>query len=63
LKDNKKYFERFTPAILSIADSNLDGVVSFPEFFFFITLLQLPDSLVYEEFRKYDPVNMRMNKE
>ena len=39
IKDTKEYFKMFVPTILYIADVNLDGVISFPEFFFFITIL------------------------
>lgn len=39
IRDNKAYFEKFNPEIMKIADVNLDGVISFPEFFFFITIL------------------------
>ncbi len=46
-----------------MADSNNDGVISFPEFFFFITILQLPESLVYQEFSRADPKDLKMTKE
>jgi len=52
IKDNKKYFEKFTPDVLKVADSNNDGVISFPEFFFFITILQMPLGLIAKEFVK-----------
>lgn len=39
LKDNKPYFEKFKPDVLTVADANGDGVISFPEFLFFITIL------------------------
>lgn len=39
IKDSKEYFEKYNPDILKVADSNNDGVISFPEFFFFITIL------------------------
>ena len=39
MKDTKSYFEKFQPDVLKVADSNNDGVISFPEFFFFITIL------------------------
>ena len=54
IKDNKEYFEKYNPDILKVADSNNDGVISFPEFFFFITILQLPLGLVAQEFIKAD---------
>jgi hypothetical protein len=54
IKDNKEYFEKYHPDILKVADSNNDGVISFPEFFFFITILQLPLGLVAQEFIKAD---------
>eukprot|EP00347_Sterkiella_histriomuscorum_P016798 403351813 len=60
LKDNKKYFEKYTPEVLKVADSNNDGVISFPEFFFFITILQMPLGLIAKEFQKG---GQRMNKE
>jgi len=63
IKDNKSYFEKFKPDILRVADSNNDGVISFPEFFFFITILQLPIGLLAKEFAKRDPEGLRMNKE
>jgi len=46
---------------LKIADVNGDGVISFPEFFFFITLLQLPDSVLIQEFSKLSP-NLNVSK-
>ena len=39
IKDNKQYFEHHSPTVLKVADCNDDGVISFPEFFFFITIL------------------------
>ena len=39
IKDSKEYFEKFQPDVLKVADANNDGVISFPEFFFFITIL------------------------
>ena len=49
-QDSKAYFDKFSPDILRVADSNNDGVISFPEFFFFITILQLPPGLLAREF-------------
>lgn len=46
VKDTKKYFEKFNPDALKAADSNKDGVISFTEFFFFVTILQIPISLI-----------------
>ena len=39
LKSNKEYFEKNNPDILKIADADGNGDISFPEFFFFITIL------------------------
>jgi hypothetical protein len=61
-KSNKEYFEKYNPDILKVADVNGDGVISFPEFFFFITILQLPDSLLHHEFAKFDPINLKLSK-
>ena len=63
MKDNKSYFEKFNPDVLKVADSNNDGVISFPEFFFFITILQMPLGLLAKEFQKRDPEGIKMNKE
>ena len=63
MKDNKSYFEKFNPDVLRVADSNNDGVISFPEFFFFITILQMPLGLLAKEFQKRDPDGVKMNKE
>lgn len=63
IRDNKSYFEKFQPDVLKVADSNNDGVISFPEFFFFITILQIPIGLLAKEFAAKDPVTMRMNKQ
>jgi hypothetical protein len=63
LRDSKKYFETYTPDILKVADSNNDGVISFPEFFFFVTILQMPSSLLASEFLKTSPDNAKMTKE
>ena len=60
LKDNKGYFDKNKIDILKVADVDSDGVISFPEFFFFITILQLPDSILAKEFIKF---NNKMNKE
>lgn len=62
IKSNKAYFEKYNPDILKVADVNGDGVISFPEFFFFITILQLPDSLLHHEFSKFDPLNLKLSK-
>jgi len=63
IKDTKEYFKQFTPHIMHIADVNKDGVISFPEFFFFITILQLPQKMMEAQFAQSDPVYKRMNKE
>ncbi len=59
----KEYFEKFKPDILKVADANGDGVISFPEFLFFITILQLPIGLLAKEFAKVDATGMKMSKE
>jgi len=63
IKDNKAYFEKFKPDVLKVADANGDGVISFPEFVFFITVLQLPIGLLAKEFSKADPKELKMNRE
>jgi hypothetical protein len=39
IKDNKNYFDKNEVEIMQMADVNNDKVISFPEFFFFITIL------------------------
>ncbi|TNV81655.1 hypothetical protein FGO68_gene3874 [Halteria grandinella] len=63
IKDNKPYFEKYQPDVLKVADANGDGVISFPEFLFFITLLQLPIGLLAKEFAKVDAKEMKMNRD
>ena len=63
MKSTKPYFDKYNPSILKIADVNGDGVISFPEFFFFITILQLPDSILQQEFAKFDPKSMKLSKQ
>jgi hypothetical protein len=63
IKDNKGYFEKFKPDVLTVADANGDGVISFPEFLFFITILQLPIGLLAKEFAKVDSKEMKMNRD
>jgi Ca2+-binding EF-hand superfamily protein len=64
MKDSKEYFEKYKPDILKVADSNNDGVISFPEFFFFITILQIPLGLIAKEFARVDTKEGRqMTKE
>lgn len=63
IKDNKPYFEKYQPDVLKVADANGDGVISFPEFLFFITLLQLPIGLLAKEFAKVDAKEMKMTRE
>ena len=62
IKDTKSYFEKHNPEVIKVADTNNDGVISFPEFFFFVTILQLPESLLVKEFHKSDPKELKMNK-
>jgi hypothetical protein len=62
IKDNKPYFEKYQPDILKVADSNNDGVISFPEFFFFITILQLPEGLIAKEFARAEGMSMSKEK-
>ena len=52
IKDMKGYFEKFKPDILTVADTNSDGYISFPEFLFFITILQMPIGLLAKEFAR-----------
>jgi len=49
IKDNKEYIEKFKDKIgrlIKLADADGNGTISFTEFFFFITLLQLPLDII-----------------
>jgi hypothetical protein len=64
IKDTKEYFEKYHPEdVLKVADTNNDGVISFPEFMCFITILQLPEGFLEKEFRKLDDPAKGMSKE
>ncbi|CDW75918.1 calciumbinding atopy-related autoantigen [Stylonychia lemnae] len=63
IKDSKPYFDKYKPDILKVADSNGDGVISFPEFFFFITILQMPLGLIHKEFTKHVKEGGKMNQD
>lgn len=63
MKDSKPYFEKYTPEVLKVADTNNDGVISFPEFFFFVTILQIPSNILLKEFLKDNPETPKMTKE
>lgn len=64
IKDSKEYFEKYHPEdVLKVADSNNDGVISFPEFLCFITILQLPEGFLEKEFRKLEDPTKGMSKE
>ena len=44
------YFKKYKSHVLEVADVNKDGVIDFTEFFFFVTILQLPDDEVRRTF-------------
>jgi len=57
IKPVKEYMEKHSDKIANIlhfADADGDGTISFTEFFFFITLLQLPDEFMALNFTKYE---------
>ena len=61
IKDTKEYMEKYSSkvgAILHLADADGDGTISFTEFFFFITILQLPDILIQKDFEKHEGKKM-----
>lgn len=57
----KKYFEN-PPEILQLADINKDGKIDFPEFIFFLTILQLPEIEILNVFRKKGTSEHKMDK-
>jgi Ca2+-binding EF-hand superfamily protein len=52
VKDMDDYFKENTISALKLADVNGDGVIDFTEFFFFITIMQIPENIVREVFEK-----------
>ena len=62
-ENEKSYFDKFTPEVLKIADINGDGKIDFPEFIFFLTLLQLPESEIYAVFKKKGKDSKTFSKE
>lgn len=63
-EEKESYFNKFSPKIFKLADVNQDGKIDFPEFIFFITLLQLPEREVLEVFRKKgDPETKTMSRD
>ncbi len=53
-----------TPEALALADVNQDGRIDFPEFIFFITILQIPESMIRMMFKKKgDPEKGTMKRE
>lgn len=55
IKNTDDYCEKHGDRInkvLQFADSNNDGKISFTEFFFFVSVLQLPKKHVQEDFQK-----------
>lgn len=52
-KDMSDYFEKNDVQALKVADVNGDGVIDFTEFFFFITIIQLPESIIRKVFAEH----------
>lgn len=50
----EEYLKENTPEILKLCDADGDGVISFTEYFFFLTLLQIPPRKLRRVFKKFD---------
>lgn len=64
IKSNAQYLEKFKDRVgkvLHLADADADGVISFTEFFFFMTVLQLPPEIVHKDFHAHE--GHKMTKE
>ena len=55
IKDMEGYLESHKVEALRLADCNNDGLISFPEFLFFVTLLQIPDETLAAAFAANEP--------
>jgi len=53
MREMSSYFENNEIAALKLADVNGDGVIDFTEFFFFITIMQIPETIIEDVFRKH----------
>lgn len=49
---SEEYLKKFTPKLLSFADVDGSGEIDFSEFFFFLTMLQIPSGVLRKAFRK-----------
>jgi len=59
-EDLEKYIEGFKTRVnkvLHYADADGDGIISFTEFFFFVTVLQLPETIIEKDFKKVDKMD------
>ena len=64
IKETKEYMEKHSQRInklLHLADADNNGTISFTEFFFFITILQLPDAIIEKDFKRFE--GQKMNAE
>ena len=52
-EDTDEYLKENTPAILKQIDADGDGTISFTEFFFFLTLLQVSPQRLRRAMKKY----------
>lgn len=50
-----KKFKKNVDMIMHYADADNNGVISFTEFFFFMTIIQMPDKLLSPIFDAHDP--------
>lgn len=61
LKSPEDYMEKYKPKLMEIVDCDDNKLISFTEFFFFLTLLQINPRVLKKAFRNYE--NKRMTKE
>ncbi len=62
-EEANKYLETHSPEVLKLVDVNQDGLIDFPEFIFFITILQLPEGEVRNVFAKKGGEDHTLNKQ
>ena len=49
---SEEYLKKYKPKLVDIVDADGTGDISFAEFFFFLTMLQIPSGIIRKAFKK-----------